>query len=191
MQTSTRILAAVAVAAVLSQPIMRAQTGPNLTIAMSHTGDFTIGVNGVYSIVISNIGGTASTGLIGESVYFPNLPNTTSFGQASATGTGWSCSVNGGIPAEWIRVTCVSTSVIAAGGSASPITLTVTPFGVSGTVTNEATVSWGTCCPFHNNTASDVTIVLPAVPTLPQWALIALTGCLALAGVTALRRRTT
>jgi hypothetical protein len=42
---------------------------------------------------------------------------------------------------------------------------------------------------FTNNTARDVTIVLAGVPTLPQWALIALTVCLALAGVAALRRR--
>ena len=36
--------------------------GTDLTIAMSHAGNFTVGVNGVYTIVVSNIGGTASSG---------------------------------------------------------------------------------------------------------------------------------
>jgi flagellar biosynthesis component FlhA len=39
--------------------------------------------------------------------------------------------------------------------------------------------------------STDVTIIVAAVPTLPEWAMIALTALLALAGVTALRRRTT
>jgi hypothetical protein len=39
--------------------------------------------------------------------------------------------------------------------------------------------------------ASDVTIVVAAVPTLPEWAMIVLTALLAWAGVTALRRRAT
>jgi hypothetical protein len=44
---------------------------------------------------------------------------------------------------------------------------------------------------FTANTARDVTVVGAAVPTLPPWALIALTVCLALAGALAMRRRTT
>jgi uncharacterized repeat protein (TIGR01451 family) len=51
-------------------------------IAMSHRGNFTVGEPGVYTIVVSNIGGTASSGLIEV---------TTSFFSVSATGTGWSC----------------------------------------------------------------------------------------------------
>jgi hypothetical protein len=37
----------------------------------------------------------------------------------------------------------------------------------------------------------DPTIVLPAVPTLPEWAMIVLSALLAVAGVAAMRRRTT
>jgi len=41
------------------------------------------------------------------------------------------------------------------------------------------------------SSASDPTIVLPAVPTLPEWAMIVLVSLFGLAGVAALRRRPT
>jgi hypothetical protein len=193
LHKSARFLVGVGMAVLLVQPSTAwAQTVPNLAIVMSHTGNFTLGEPGVYTIVVSNVGGTAvGSGLIDVGVFFPNLSNTTVFGFASATGNGWSCSVGGGIPAPFITVTCDSTSVIAAGASASPISLTVTPFYVSGTVTNTATVAY---CPLLCTTvasASDPTIIVAAVPTLPQWAMLVLAALLAWAGVTALRRRTT
>jgi hypothetical protein len=182
----------VGVAFLLAQPSPAwAQAGANLVITLSHRGNFTLGEHGVYTIVVSNVGGTASVGQIEAGMFFPNLPNTTIFDYESATGNGWSCSMGGGIPTDWLQVTCDSTSVIAPGGSATPLALTVTPFVVTGTVTNTATVSWGTCCPFLTNSASDPTIVVAAVPTLPQWAMMALTVLLVLIGVAALRRRTT
>ena len=168
-----------------------AQAGANLVTALTHSGNFTLGQPGVYTIVVSNIGGTASSGQIMVGMFFPNLPNTTIFDYEAATGAGWSCSMDGGIPTDWLQVTCDSTNVIAPGGSAAPVALTVTPSIVSGTVTNTATVSWGTCCPFQTNSASDPTVVLAAVPTLPQWAIIVLTVLLAFAGIMAMRRRTT
>jgi hypothetical protein len=61
--------------------------------------------------------------------------------------------------------------------------LTVLPY-VSETVTNTACVDTGNC-------ASDPTIIVAAVPTLPEWAMMALAVLLALAGVAPLRRRTT
>jgi hypothetical protein len=198
---SIGLLAGVTVAVLLSQPsIAWAQAGPNLAIAMSHSGNFTVGENGVYTIVVSNIGGTATGGtmlagvyllLNGSGVPVPGMP---SFGFVSSTGTGWSCYEFYGFPAYWIEVRCISTSVIAAGGSASPLFVTVNPYGLSGTVTNTARV--GLCTPdlltcTNVHTANDPTIVVAAVPSLPEWAMIVLTGLLALAGVAALRRRTT
>ena len=53
------------------------------------------------------------------------------------------------------------------------------------------TVAGGSETNLTNDSASDVTIVVAAVPTLPEWARIALAGLLALAGFAALRRRTT
>src|SRR5579864_6160388 len=73
------ILAGVGVAVLLLKPSTAwAQAGPNLVIAMSHRGNFTVGVNGVYTILVSNIGGTAASS-VRVQVVFPNLPNTTEF----------------------------------------------------------------------------------------------------------------
>jgi uncharacterized repeat protein (TIGR01451 family) len=78
----------VGVAVLLSQPsTVRAQAGPNLVIAISHTGNFTVGENGVYTIVITNIGGTAYSGFTEVDDHLTSLP----FGFVSATGNGWSC----------------------------------------------------------------------------------------------------
>jgi hypothetical protein len=65
MHTSIRLLAAVAVAGLLSQPSLAwAQPAPDIRIAMTHTGNFTVGVNGIYTIVVSNGGSTAFSGRI-------------------------------------------------------------------------------------------------------------------------------
>ena len=99
------LLAGVAVAVLLSQPsTAQAQaTGPDLAIAMGHTGNFTIGVNGVYTIVVSNIGGTASSGLIEVRDGFESTRASLPFTfLASAVGTGWSCSYFRGFPNEYL-----------------------------------------------------------------------------------------
>jgi hypothetical protein len=196
MHTSTPLLAAVAVAAVLSQPspAWAQLPGADLAIAMSHNGNFTVGVNGVYTIVVSNIGGASSSGQILVFELFSSSVFTNPFTFVSAVGTGWSCSY-GFISLFDEALQCSNASVIAAGGSAAPLTLTLVPC-CSGTLTNSATVSGGgdTCVGLiclNHTIANDPTIVVAAVPTLPPWALIALTVCLALAGVVALRRRTT
>jgi hypothetical protein len=177
----------VAVAAVMWQPSPAwAKAPPNLVIAMSHTGNFTVGVNGVYTIMVSNIGGTPATSgpidvlvpLTGPEFFRPV------FSFVSGAGTGWNCMVVGD---PFQDALCRASLPIPAGGSAPPITLTVLP-NVAGTLENTAEL--------HEDfsriaTVTDVTIVLAALPTLPQWALIVLIVCLALAGVAALRRRTT
>jgi uncharacterized repeat protein (TIGR01451 family) len=184
----TCLLVGWGVAVLLSQPsTVWAQAGPNLAIAMSHTGNFTVGENGVYTIVVSNIGGTASSGQItvedelnASQVYYFNF--------VSETGTGWSCSVDYHMPPNnRISTFCVTTSVIAPGGFAPPITLTVNPT-ISGTSINYADVGGGGGT---GSSASDPTIIVATVPTLPEWAMMALAALLALAGVTTLRRRTT
>jgi uncharacterized repeat protein (TIGR01451 family) len=96
----------VGVAVLLLQPASAwAQAGAKLIIAMSHTGNFTLGKPGAYTIVVSNIGGTAASS-VRVQVVFPNLPNTTTF-DGNAAGNGWSCYVTGGIPTPWMpqRVT--------------------------------------------------------------------------------------
>ena len=105
--STTYLLVGVGLATVLLQPsTASAQAGPDLVIAMSHNGNFTVGENGVYTIVVSNIGGTASSGQIAVSDTldnaFPTRPamDIPQFGFVSATGTGWSCSLVhvGGFP---------------------------------------------------------------------------------------------
>jgi hypothetical protein len=176
---STRLLVGVGVVVLLLRPsTVWAQAGP-LAIAMSHTGNFTVGVKGVYTIVVSNIGGTASSGQIQVNDAFYDGRTDLPFTFVSAVGTGWSCSYVIGLPSE--GVLCLTSSVIAPGGSAPPIALTVIPT-ISKTVTNTVYVGGAS--------ASDSTIIVAAVPTLPEWAMMALAVLLALAGVTALRRRT-
>jgi hypothetical protein len=186
MHLSTRFLAAMAAAALLSRPTpaLAQAVGPDLVIAMTHSGNFTVGENGIYTIVVSNIGTTASSGQIG--VFYAAFELGKPFSFVSATGTGWSCSLHFGIPNTALE--CFSSSAIPPEGSAPPITLTVNPC-CSGTWTNSADLEGGSN-PVASGGASDVTIVVAAVPTVPQWALIALTACLALAGVVALRQRT-
>jgi uncharacterized repeat protein (TIGR01451 family) len=77
----------VSVAALLSQcSSASAQTvGPDLVITKSHTGNFTVGQNGVYTIVVSNVGGTATSGQI---TVDDELRERT-FAFVSATGTAW------------------------------------------------------------------------------------------------------
>jgi hypothetical protein len=139
---------------------------------------------------VSNIGGTATTS--SGQITVEDALDENMFTNVSASGTGWSCEVHIATLGSEISVTCTSSSVIPAGGSAFPITLTVLTF-VSGTVTNMASVSWSvTGSDLGNqNSASDPTIIVAAVPTLPQWAMMALAVLLGLAGFAALRRRAT
>jgi hypothetical protein len=172
------LLAGVGVAFVLAQSsTARAQAGPHFAITKSHTGNFTVGVNGVYTIVVSNIGQTASTADVSDELRYNG------FTYVSATGADWSCDLQIG-PVDSHRVICSTSGAIAPGESASPITLTVIPT-LSGTLTNIAT---GTGV---DNAAEDVTIVIAAVPTLPEWAMLVLIGLLAWAGLAGIRRRTT
>jgi hypothetical protein len=180
----TCLLVGVGIAVLLSQPSTAwAQAGPNLVIAMSHNGNFTVGVNGVYTIVVSNAGWTASSGQIGISVYQP----TGSFTYVSQVGAGWSCSFHVAVTGSIDSLTCATDGVIAPGGSTPPISWIVVP-RFAGTITNTVEVYGGGGT---GSSITDLTIVVAAVPTLPEWAMIALTALLALAGVAALRRRTT
>lgn len=156
--------------------------GTDLTVVKSHTGNFTEGTNGTYSLTVNNIGGTASAGTI---TVVDTLPTGLTF--VSAAGTGWTCSNSGQ------TVTCTSTTAIAASGSGAVISLVVLP-GSSAvpTVTNRATISGGGDTVTTNNTTADITIVsttTPPVPTMSQWATIALGGLLMIAGYFALSRR--
>ncbi|MGI8785711.1 MAG: hypothetical protein ACR2L2_18920 [Acidobacteriota bacterium] len=121
-------------------------TAPDLAISKSHTGSFTQGANGVYTIQILNVGVGATSG---TTTVTDTLPAGLSF--VSATGTGWNCSAAGA------AVTCVNTGPIAPAAS-STITLTVAvSAAASGTLTNTVTVSNSSDSNPANNTSSDQT----------------------------------
>ncbi|MBX3673920.1 MAG: DUF11 domain-containing protein [Burkholderiales bacterium] len=128
---------------------------PDLTLAKSHAGNFTVGVNGTYSLTVSNgAGSLATTGTI---TVVDTLPAGLLF--VSGGGTGWSCAAAGQ------AVTCTTAAPIAAGATAPVLSITV---AVSSTavpgVLNIATVSGGgePAAAGGNNTASDNTIVTAA-----------------------------
>jgi uncharacterized repeat protein (TIGR01451 family) len=134
----------------------------DLRIAKTHTGNFTVGVNGTYTLTASNAGSAATSGTITVTDTLPTGLTVASL----PTGTGWDCSttVIGSSAA-----TCTSTTAIAAGAtSPNPITLTVVvapaAFAAS-PVTNVANISGGGEPAFNNanNSASDATTILPVV----------------------------
>jgi uncharacterized repeat protein (TIGR01451 family) len=129
---------------------------PDLTIAKTHTGNFTVGVNGTYTLTATNTGMASTSGTI---TVTDNLP--TGLTVASIpTGTGWNCSTT---VVGSSTATCTSSTVIAAGAtSPNPITLTVvvSPAAFAASpVTNVANISGGGENNAGNNTASDPTTI--------------------------------
>ena len=122
----------------------------NLSLLKSHTGNFTTGQSGAYTLTASNAGPSATSGTI---TVTDTLPAGLSF--ASAVGTGWAC----GAVAQ--AVTCTHAGPLASGGALPAITLTVNVSATApASLTNTATVSNPTFDNVAgNNTASDPTTV--------------------------------
>jgi uncharacterized repeat protein (TIGR01451 family) len=128
---------------------------PDLTLSKSHVGNFTVGVNGTYTLTASNAAGTAATS--GAIAITDTLP--TGLGFVSGTGVGWACSAVGQV------VTCTSVTPIAAGATGNPIALVVSVSAPAvPSVTNIASVSGGgePAGASGNNVASDNTLVANA-----------------------------
>jgi uncharacterized repeat protein (TIGR01451 family) len=125
-------------------------TGPDLTVAKSHTGNFYRGQQDAeYTIIVSNIGLADTFGTITVTDTLP-----TGLTYVSGTGTGWSCGAAGQV------VTCTSSAVIAASGASNPITLTVDVAGNAGSpLVNNVSVSGGGETNVGNNTDTDSTVV--------------------------------
>ena len=123
---------------------------PDLTIAKTHSGNFTRGANGTYTITVSNAGGAATSGVV---TVTDTLPAGLSY--VSATGTGWTCGAVGQ------TVTCTRSNALAAGASYPAITLVVNVSQTAAaSVTNTATVSGGGQTNTANDSASDPTTVV-------------------------------
>jgi uncharacterized repeat protein (TIGR01451 family) len=123
----------------------------DLTLMKTHNGQFMQGQTGAtYTLVVNNIGGTASNGQV---TVVDTLP--AGLTVTDMTGTGWMC-----VPAT---KTCTRGDPLAGATSFDPITLTVdVAANAPGTLTNTATVSGGGETNTANDTANDPTTIAPA-----------------------------
>lgn len=152
-----RVFLAAQIISVTSEPVV------DLSITKSHTGNFIVGSNGVFTFHVAN---GNSAGVI--SVDYPIavtdvLPTGLSF--VSGVGTGWSCSAAGQ------TVTCTNSNNLAPGNALPDITLTVAVgngvFPVGNTaqnvnINNTATVTAVGTVDINsaNNSATDTVTVL-------------------------------
>lgn len=123
---------------------------PDLTVAKTHSGNFTRGATGSYSITVSNAGGAATSGTVTVTDTLPAglTPSTQS-------GTGWTCGAAGQ------TITCTRSDALAAGASYPAITLVVNVLQTAvASVTNTAAVSGGGQTNTSNDSSSDPTTVV-------------------------------
>jgi uncharacterized repeat protein (TIGR01451 family)/uncharacterized repeat protein (TIGR02543 family) len=132
-------------------------TSPDLTIAKSHVGSFVQSGAAQYSLVVTNGGGTATSGTI---TVTDTLPSGLTF--VSGSGTGWLCSASGQ------AVTCTDAATPIAGSGTSTITLNVTVgASATGTLSNTAVVAC-TCTEgsTSNNTSNTDQVTIGTSPDL-------------------------
>jgi len=139
-------------------------TPPALAVAKSHTGSFTQGSNGTYTINVANNGPGSTLGTLTLTDTLPTGMSGISMSETGNTGGGtgsdWSCTAS--------SATCTRTTAMPS-GETDTITLTVsvgynTPTGTNA-VTNSVNVSGGGAG--NSPTASDQTTINPG----PQYVL--------------------
>ena len=126
---------------------------PVLALSKTHTGNFTQGGTGSYTIIVSN---TASAPTDGSQMTFTEIPPT-GLSISGLSGTGWNCNSS--------MLTCDRSDVLNGESSFPPIAVTVgVATNAPATVTNQGAVSGGGSA---GATASDpTTINTPAAPML-------------------------
>ena len=146
---------------------------PDLTIAKSHSGNFTQGQTGaIYTITVSNAGPSATSGTVTMTDTLPAgltstsgarppigrpTPTPRDFTTKDASGAGWDCTTS-----TLTTLTCTRSDALAPGASYPDITLTVdVASNAAASVTNTATVSGGGEANTSNDTANDVTTISP------------------------------
>ena len=120
----------------------------DLSIAASHSGNFTQGETGaIYTLIVTNIGTLASTGTVSVVNILPIGLTATAI-----SGSGWTTNL--------AALTCTRSDALSAGAVYPPIFVTVTvATNAPATVTNAAVVSGGGDA--TSGTASDPTIINP------------------------------
>ena len=127
------------------------QVAADLSITKTHVGDFTVGVNGVYTVHVQSVGTGTVAGLITVADVVP-----AGLTVVSAAGTGWSCGVSG----QTVICTATPAGGLAAGASLPNIAVTVNPTPAAvPSVTNTATVANANDLDPDNNSSSSVTAI--------------------------------
>ena len=122
---------------------------PDLTVTKTHSGSFTQGGSGIYTITVSNVGGGPTSGTVTVTDTVPAGLTATSL-----TGTGWTCAISP-------TVNCTRSDALGASTSYPVITLTVSvAANAPASVTNTVTVSGGGETNTSNDTASDPTTIV-------------------------------
>lgn len=129
---------------------------PDLTIAKTHSGNFTQGQTGaVYTITITNSGMGQSNGTVRVTDTLP-----TGLTATAMSGDGWTCTLD--------TLTCMRNDVLAPSSSYPAITLTVNvAANAPASATNIANVSGGGEVNTANDTAIDVTTINILTPPAP------------------------
>jgi uncharacterized repeat protein (TIGR01451 family)/fimbrial isopeptide formation D2 family protein len=125
----------------------------DMTIAKSHTGNFTQGqTNATYTLTVTNSGSGQTSGVVTVTDTLPASLTPTGW---SSTG-GWSCNIAAQV------VTCTRSDALVAPSSYPAINITVTVSTTApASVTNTASVSGGGETNTSNNSASDPTTITP------------------------------
>ena len=123
---------------------------PDLTISKSHTGEFTEGINGTYTITVTNVGQRVTVDTISV---VDTLPTGLSY--VSGSGAGWAVNAVG-----QIVTATYPNSLVASGNASFQIEVAVGAAAVP-SVINRAHVSGGGEMNTANNSAVDPTDVNP------------------------------
>ncbi len=136
----------------------------DLAITATHANTFTQGdIGDTFTITVSSVGSSASTGSVTVSDALPSGLTATAI-----SGTGWTANLG--------TLTCTRSDSLNAGSSYPPIFITVNvATNAAASITNSATMSGGGDTNPTNNTANDVTTINPAnvgstnIVTLAGW----------------------
>jgi 6-phosphogluconolactonase len=132
-------------------------TPPDLTLNKHHSGNLTLGTNGVYTLQVSNATGAGPAS--GTITVTDILPAGLDF--VAGDGSDWNCTSAG--PA----VTCTFPGPLPGGTSLPDLMLTVSVTGATRTITNTASVTTPGEIRTSDNSASDPTAVTSAYIFLP------------------------
>jgi MSHA biogenesis protein MshQ len=120
----------------------------DMAIAMTNSGNFSVGANGTFTLTVTNNGPSSTSGTI---TVTDTLPAGLTY--VGYTGTGWSCSNSGQ------TVTCTRTDILASGSSEPDITITVRATS-AGSLTNTASVSSGAFDNVSSNNSASNTVTV-------------------------------